>query len=336
MQLRLIANTAVENRRVQVDYIRAIATVGVVCIHAVAGYFLSAYGDALWHGFNALDALCRYAVPLFFMISGLFHIENSRYRFSSFIAKAVKLFFVFLFWQFIYIVVADKPFCLKSIIAPHYHLWFLPMIAVMYVLTPLINKWLSKVHSLAVYVVAFLLMGVYSLYTGNVIRNISILSVIGCASYYLLGYKMQQDSQKMRTGKWVWAVLFAISWIATGLGTYLLSDISGVPNECLYSYSMPNILLGSVALYMLLMQIKPVENKHLRGVMNKVLMPLSSYSFGIYLIHPIFIALLFNSSYLETLPMVKCLLTVVISLFASLLLSVLISKIPYLSKVILK
>jgi surface polysaccharide O-acyltransferase-like enzyme len=50
----------------------------------------------------------------------------------------------------------------------------------------------------------------------------------------------------------------------------------------------------------------------------------------------IFIALLFNSPYLETLPMVKCLLTVVISLFASLLLSVLISKIPYLSKVILK
>ena len=321
-----------KNRRVQVDYIRAIATVGVVCIHAVAGYFLSAYGSASWHSFNALDALCRYAVPLFFMISGLFHIENNRYNFTSFISKAVKLFFVYMFWQLIYIVFADKPFCLKSVVAPHYHLWFLPMIAVMYVLTPLFNKWLKRVHSLVVYVVVFLFIGIYSLYSGYVIRNISVLSIIGCASYYILGYQLQQESKAQSLSRWMWAALFLISWLTTGLGTYILSDMSGFPNECLYSYAMPNILLGSVALFILLMQINPKKQDR----KSKLLMPLSTYSFGIYLIHPIFIRLLFNSAYLEILPIVKCLLTIIISLFASLLLSVFISKIPYLSKVILK
>lgn len=318
------------SRKAQVDDMRAMATIGVVSIHAVAGYFLSAFGSLSWHGFNALDALCRYAVPLFLMISGMFHVGNDRYSFRSFFAKALKLFFVYTFWQLMYMLLTDKPLCIKSWIAPHYHLWFLPVIALLYIATPLLNRWVKMGRFWVVYALVFLLMGAYSLYTGSVIRNISVLSLIGCASYYVLGYQLQRAT--LPQNKWLWASLLLVSWLITAMGTCYLSQQAGQVVECFYAYAMPNVLLGSVALFVLCMQTSSIK----KGIVHKMLMPLSNYSFGIYLIHPFFIAMLYNSPYLEAYPVVKCLLTIVLSLGGGWLISWLISKIPYLSATILK
>ena len=323
------------------DYIRATATIGVVCIHAAALYFLQTFGSESWHFINALDGLCRYAVPLFFMISGMFHINNERYCWKDFFKKAIKLFFLYMLWQLVYVFVADKPFIIKSLIAPHYHLWFLPMIAVMYVLTPLFTRWVRKVKSITLYLIISFLIGSYALYSDLVIKNISVFSIIGCASYYIMGYLLNQknlnqkfflNQNKYKLNNYLAIFATIVCWAATVVGTWILSKGESLPSEVLYAYAMPNVMLGTMALFSLFSQVK---TSFVDGI-HKPLCSLSSLSFGVYLIHPIFIAFCYNIPVLESWPIIKCLITVVVSLSASWVLSWLISKVPYLSKIILK
>lgn len=321
------------------DYIRATATIGVICIHAAALYFLQTFGSESWHFINALDGLCRYAVPLFFMLSGMFHINNPKYCWKDFLKKGAKLFLLYMLWQLVYVFVADKPFTIKSLIAPHYHLWFLPVIALMYALTPLFTHWVKKINSITIYIAISFLIGSYALYSNLVIKNISIFSVVGCASYYIMGYLLHQnlvrqnwlDKSKHKLNMYLAIVATIVCWVATAAGTWLLSKGKSVPSEVLYAYAMPNVMLGTMALFSLFSQL---ETSFTKGL-HKPLSSLSNLSFGVYLIHPIFIACCYNTPILASYPIIKCLLTVVVSLLASWILSWLISKVPYLSKIIL-
>jgi surface polysaccharide O-acyltransferase-like enzyme len=264
------------------------------------------------------------------MISGMFHIQNPRYKFKDFLKKALKLFAVYMLWEAVYVFVANKPLEIKSFVAPHYHLWFLPMISLMYLLTPLFNLWINKVKSVLVYVVITFLIGGYALFTGTVVKNLTLWSVVGCASYYLMRYLLHQTYREK--DKWVSFVVFVLGALSTILGTWYLSAKQTAPVEIFYSYAMPNVVIGSMALFILFTHVNTVVNEKT----YKILLSLSNLSFGVYLIHPIFIALLHDSPLLDSQPIVKCILIVVVSLFASWGLSYLISKVPYLSKIILR
>jgi surface polysaccharide O-acyltransferase-like enzyme len=79
--------------------------------------------------------------------------------------------------------------------------------------------------------------------------------------------------------------------VVTAILTHWASRLKGVPNEFFYIYGGPNVVIVTVATYLTFASV-PVRvwlaNTSLASVVRRV----ASQTFGIYLAHPLFLALL--------------------------------------------
>src|SRR5665647_855009 len=94
-----------DNKKLWLDNLRVIATIGVIFIHVSSDYApssgtVSAYN--FWVG-NLFDSASRFSVPIFVMISGALLLPKD-YGISIFLKKRMtRLLLPFLFWSMFYI-----------------------------------------------------------------------------------------------------------------------------------------------------------------------------------------------------------------------------------------
>lgn len=128
-----------------IDNLRGIACLMVVMIHTTTWYVINAHSVSpiTWDIANVLNSASRVSVPLFFMISGyLFFGERSaqsrhflRIGLCLFFYSAIALLYIALFTS-INVELALKNLLQKPVF---YHLWFFFAIAVIYLVSPLIQ-----------------------------------------------------------------------------------------------------------------------------------------------------------------------------------------------------
>ena len=128
-----------------IDNLRGIACLMVVMIHTTTWYVTNAHSvsPVTWDIANVLNSASRVSVPLFFMISGyLFFGERSaqprhflRIGLCLFFYSAIALLYIALFTS-INVELALKNLLQKPVF---YHLWFFFAIAVIYLVSPLIQ-----------------------------------------------------------------------------------------------------------------------------------------------------------------------------------------------------
>lgn len=145
-----------ENRIIYLDYLRALAIIGIVCCHGSAMYF---YGNTkILNNFNVSFFVTFFTcgrfigIPLFVMISGALLI-NKHYSIREFFTKRLNRILVpFVFWVIIYMLFAK--FILHKPLISNYTLdliygesgtigvifWFIWMILIVYIGIFLINK----------------------------------------------------------------------------------------------------------------------------------------------------------------------------------------------------
>ena len=136
------------NRIVYLDILKLIATFGVVVLHVYCVGHNSLLLSQNWYISVIGNALVRWTVPLFVMISGtLFLDPRKEISYSNLIKKYEKRLIVsFLFWSCLYsiIFVAYKLFQREAVdvsqIHLHFHLWFLPMLMGVYLLIPILKS----------------------------------------------------------------------------------------------------------------------------------------------------------------------------------------------------
>ena len=98
-----------------------------------------------WQVMNFYDAIVRWAVPVFVMISGSLFLRKDiplRKIYSKYIFR---IFTAFVFWSFVY---AGANYALKRdavkamglFVAGNYHMWFLFMIVGLYMIIPFVKK----------------------------------------------------------------------------------------------------------------------------------------------------------------------------------------------------
>ncbi len=143
-------------RIVWLDWVRVAACFMVMLIHCTEPFFLGGEGaliasssDAIWVGiFEGVASAC---VPLFVIASSylLFPLaEGDTLRFFK--RRALRILPGLLLWSLIYAFVYDQPAeNLKGLLLNfNYdagHLWFVYMLAGLYILMPLLSPWASKV-----------------------------------------------------------------------------------------------------------------------------------------------------------------------------------------------
>ena len=339
-----------ENRIVWLDFLRVLACIAVIILHITEDRINNyAVGTNKWLFLSIYDSLSRFAVPVFVMISGALLLDRSRkWDLRRFYTKNfVRIIASFIFWGGIYAVTEYlRGVRLRTIaynfITGNSNLWFLYMIAGLYLLIPIFRR-ITESENLTRYFLAlwfcfsvFLptivfavsyFKDMYANWLQTVTDSIGLQMVIGYSGYFILGHFLYtHDISKRLRGVLYGAGVFGVVLIASL--TFLFSAKRGYSDYSFGNYFTFGVLMTATAVFVLLQYHVP---RFKSAVAKKCIVTVSVCSFGIYLIHPLFVENLDGLLHLNTLVpstlMYVPLLTAIVFLL-SLLCSYVLHKIP--------
>lgn len=295
------------------DFLRVTATLAVVFLHLSGGWIDQApVTSGAWMACNTYDSLVRWCVPVFVMLSGMFLLDPKRsFTLWDLLRHALRVAVPLLVWSVVYGAAAlllKGTFSLPAMASAlqsilwgklHYHLWFLPMILGLYLVTPVLRSFVkgasrSDFHYffLLTFLVTFLLPILLKLRPSQTVSSwlnqLDITLVLGYVGYYVAGYYLRTFDLP-RPARILIYGLGLTGAAATVWGTDLLSRQSGASDFTLYSYLSPNVLVMAAALFVL---CRYWVGERMGEGLARFLPGLSSITFGIYLCHDLFIMLL--------------------------------------------
>lgn len=324
------SNLIEKPRLIYLDILRSLSIFAVIIIHSVAikTSDMSSLGTPSWWWANSLNGFIRWAIPIFFMISGALTLGNKNVdNIPKFIkSRLLKIGIPFLIWSAIYTIFTQVYFLKQQIEFPnillkiltniildqsYYHLWFVYDIFIIYLITPLIRKIVINStkkeleYFLGLWFVATI---IYTLIqqimplvgSGNTyhIRILYLTFPAGLLGYYVLGYylNLYDFSKKVRISLYITALLCVPITI---FGTYFLTLRGNALNESLYSHFSVTTFFTSIAFFIFMKNVK--WEQKLTKNFQKLIVILSNATFGIYLIHMLFI-IYFNNKLSFMLP----------------------------------
>lgn len=288
-------------KRVDFELMRAIAIAAVVFIH-VASSVVNNFGATTtlsWFVISLIDALMRWCVPVFIMVSGALVLAKEEAPVKFYRKRLGRIGWPLLFWLAGYWLTAalvappaqSATQLLHAIVfeQPYLHFYFLFIMLELALLTPWLHRVVRSLtrRSLALLTLLFLYIG-----TAYLTKTTFVLYLfIPYLGYYLFGFYAKDSALPHRRAK--------ISAIATVLITaaitvwlrYLIIQrqlvLPGIVNSLdILAYLAPGIVLISLLMYLLLKD-PAILRRVLRVVPQHTIIRLGEASFGIYLIHPI-------------------------------------------------
>ncbi|WOV84916.1 acyltransferase family protein [Sporosarcina jeotgali] len=338
-------------RLVYLDWLRILAALAVVTIHVSAGVVTDNAQDyeSPWMAGNFYEAISRWAVPMFVMISGALMLSSTReITIVSFLKKKLaKILIPLIAWSIIYyaneVRKGEIPFSIQDFIKRlatddiMYHLWFLYMIAGLYIITPLLKILIqhAKRKDIEYFLILWLFASVFSKWLEYFIGysfKIELFFVTHYIGYYVLGYYLFTFDFHAKWKNIMYIGGF-IGFITTFFMTYHESLKLDEPLEQFwYDEHSPNVLLMVIALFMLFKSTK-IGNAKLPWVGTVI----SHASFGIYLIHVLVMQTLyqqFEFVWINLHPIIGIPYKVLLVVTISTLLVFIIKKIPVLRWII--
>ncbi|TKT77150.1 acyltransferase [Escherichia sp. MR] len=317
-----------------IDNLRGIACLMVVMIHTTTWYVTNAHSVSpiTWDIANILNSASRVSVPLFFMISGyLFFGERSaqprnflRIGLCLLFYSAVALLYIALFTS-INVEISLKNLLQKPVF---YHLWFFFAIAVIYLVSPLIQvKHVGGKMLLVLIVVIGIIAN-----PNTVPQKIDgfewlpiNLYINGDTFYYILygmlGRAIGMMDTQHKPLSWMSAALFIAGVFIISRGTLYELQWRGNFADTWYLYCGPIVFICAIALLTLVKNT--LDTRTISG-----LGLISRHSLGIYGFHALIIHALRTSGIeLKNWPILDIIWIFCATLAASLLLSVLVQRI---------
>ncbi len=337
------------------DCLRIIACFGVMILHIASKKW---YGTPVtsfeWNVLNIYDSITRWVVPLFVMISGALFLNGKQSIEKLYKKYVLRIVTAFLFWSFLYAGVRFIGGCgmkeaVKAFLTGHYHLWFLFMIAGLYIIVPFLRKitesdTLIKYYLVLAFVFAFLLPQTVTILkllskswgtlVNTMLSNVKFHFTLGFSCYFVLGYYLDRI-ELGKVARWILYLLGIAGFLFTAGMTAMLSISGGKPSDTFYGHFTVNILLESVAVFVFgkyHLKLAGAREKTLRLVRK-----LSKYSFGAYLVHVFIIERLQGQLGIDALtfsPLVSVPVIGIVVFVVSFLISAVLHRIPVLNKYI--
>lgn len=341
------------NRVIYFDYLRVFATFAVIVLHISAqNWYQTDVNQIDWQTFNFFESIVNWAVPVFVMISGALFLGREVSISRIFRKSVLRMFLAFIAWSFIYYLLAGniipdavhedsvitqflalfkdgKTQGFVSIINSHYHLWFVPMIAGLYICVPIIkkiveDKKIGEYFLLVAFVFRFLIPQIVALINDFGSENLKAIAtainakvsdmdmrmVLGHTFYFILGYYLSKISFNKKK-RYVIYIAGVLGFAFTILVSLVVSIKAQTPTSTYYGNFTINIIFEAVVVFVLFKNIS-FDNEGF----NKFIKLLSKWSFGAYLVHALIIEKLnsvFNINTLS-LPMPPYFAVVVIAI----------------------
>lgn len=302
-----------QKRTAYLDLLRIMACIMVVGVH-VSALCLEELDvtSANFKVMNGFDCFSILGVPLFVMISGslLLAEEHTDSIKEFYLKKALRLALLYLFYFLFYNTVnfvqsgnawtfenIKQDIVLDSLLGKGiYHLWFLPMMISLYLITPFIKPFMKDkvkcVVFLGVYFVLAILLPTmlkfefpYKTIVGSLYERFPNVMFIGYIGYYILGHVLQEFLPKLKAG--ALAVTVVCGVVFFGIEVYACNWYSAKTGELsiiLNDTMAVNAFVACTCIFILC--------KHIKIKGSKLLRDGSKLTFGIYLLHPFVLTLL--------------------------------------------
>ncbi len=293
-------------RKVYIDYLRVISCLAVVIIHV----FTTAKTDFPNHTqleqviSNVVINILHFAVPIFFMITGyLFLSKNKKYSLKEYFKKYVLKYLITIFtFGFGYAIIEEifnknysitMPLValLKTLQGKSWaHMWYLYYLVGIMLLIPILKVILDKDKKYLKYILIILMVSSFVIPLIERISNINIGFDLVIKSPYLtyviIGYYLGNSNKNNLKisiiGIIVCAVIICVSEIISTMhiDNNTLKKLSLVGN-----YDSFIIMLLSINIFTLFKNI---------SVENRIVNSISFESYGIYLVHMVWINLIYK------------------------------------------
>lgn len=307
-----------KQREYYLDILRILASFAVIVIH-VSSQNLHAVemGSLEWTVFKSYLLATNWAVPVFCMISGsLFLSRNISIR--TMISKYVfKIVITFAGWSLFYALIFEHDNGIGTIIASfvrgYSHLWFLYMIAGLYLVTPILRKVTENEALLKYFIVLGIILFVFipeiiqmigilspksGGYLNDAFSNIDVKVVSGYALYYMLGYYI--DSREIKDDLICKLLIICTLAYLIPIIAYVYCALNNrIDLAFIFSnFSVGNLIRGC-AIFSLVKCSFRDENKNIKRL--KIYQFIALQTFTIYLIHQFIITMLNRTVGLNTL-----------------------------------
>ncbi len=332
-----------------IHWLRTLAAFAVVAIHVCAkDYTAHPVTGSAWQTMAALEALLRWCVPVFVMISGALLLDPARELPPDKLFRKyfLRILLALVFWSLGYAILytglylrAGLPATLAAAREGYPHLWYLYMLLGLYLVTPLLRP-LARERALMRYFVA--LAAVFSILLPTLAQfsllpltryfasRLDVHAVLGYPGYFVLGRLLAtaETTKKQRAAFYVLtlaATLLAL--LVDGCGSMACGEIY---TPFVQEFSL-NSALQAAALFLLLRELT-------RGkAVPRLVRSLSALSFGVYLLHEVPIDFLRRFCGLSTLtlhPLLSVPLVTLLTVALSALAAAGMKKIPVVNRLV--
>lgn len=283
---------------------RVSACLAVVLLHLCATIVMqpNQLGTVSWHLANLIDSATRWCVPVFVMLSGALLLDaNKQTSPREFWTRRMnRLLPALIFWSAAYLAWRaffwKQPLSLNTIALdliagrPYIHLYFLFLIAGLYLVTPFLataaTSLGSKQLGQAIMVMAALALGAN---LADFLATSIFTMFVPYIAYYFAGlYCVRVLSD--RPGPY--GLLLAGAIVMTTLLTAFLVSVKGLDNHwSFYFYEdfSPTIMVMAVTVFMVLLRAS------ISPTVQSVAQRLAPWTLGVYVAHPIIVELIRHS-----------------------------------------
>ena len=347
--------STIKRRETELDILRLLSMLCVITMHVCGGTLDELPSKSFnFIVINSLFSIITWCIPVFIMISGgLFLDPKKEITINKIFTKYIKRFIIaFLFWtiiyQMYYYISATasggntlnlKGFIYEGILGA-YHMWYLYMLAGLYIMTPVLRKITESKAITEYFLIIFLIFSALQNYgvsipiigdlISAVMANISLpfgVTFIGCfiLGFYIKSFDIPRKIEYM-------LYIFSVFLLIFNCLVFSVPALKSISEIWSVKYLMPNIIIESAGIYTFF--VKRVSKFEFSERTVKFFSKLTEYGFGVYLVHALINAIIGLTGWTATTisPFLSVPLLTLIIYFISLLATVLIRKIPFIGK----
>ncbi len=290
------------NRNMAFDILRIISAISIVVMHISSQSVYSLQiNSAGFNGAVIINSISHFGVPVFVMISGalFMHPDRKLDLKRLWLHNILRMFIIFILWSFIYGFIdhlryrGDIKELLWSCVISRNHLWFLPMIIGIYIILPIILRWVrnAKEKEIRLFILLFFVFQIIcetinAFEAAEIIafaldyRNIEIIcSYVG---YFIIGHYIANIGLKDKTRKLIY-VLGIIGCFAGTAVVFAFSILRNEPAVTLVDSFSIFTFLYSVALFTFVYNL--FGKKEYKGWLPSFISNVSKDTLGLYLSH---------------------------------------------------
>ena len=349
------------------DLIRTLAMALVILLHASNETLelLPSGTTTYWWTAVVYKSLALSCVPLFVLLSGALLLQPAKLNepIRVFLRKRLsRIGLAFAFWSAVYTIWSfyfppsfygsHPPITLTNIgqailfdlfSGAYYQFWFIYLIVGLYLITPILRviiasgNWRVIRYLILLWFVGVAIVPIVQLVSGYVL-NSTLFVIGGWVGYFVLGVYLQRI--KLRSALLYSLLIICFVW--TIFGIWLMNyPFSGLQqNYFFFGYLTPNVIIGSAALFMILIRFRPDWPGSNHKITSRIAQAISKNTLPIFLFHVIILESFergffgFTLSVTTLNPIIEIPLITALTLFVTLGLVLLMRKVPVLKKLI--